>query len=74
LPINNPFFPRAHDTWEPITNIEPARKMANAFDKKQDTIEAENADKDFEVEKIVEEKIRRNKPCFLVKWNGYPVR
>ncbi|CBY41078.1 unnamed protein product [Oikopleura dioica] len=66
-------YNKAHDTWEPITNIEPARKMANAFDKKQDTIEAENADKDFEVEKIVEEKIRRNKPCFLVKWNGYPV-
>jgi len=65
-------YNKAYDTWEPITNIEPARKMANAFDKEQDAIEAEETDKDFEVEKIVEEKIRRNKPCFLVKWHGYP--
>ena len=48
--------------------------MANAFDKKQDALDAEEADKDFEVEKIIEEKIRRNKPCFLVKWHGYPAR
>ncbi|CAG5098504.1 Oidioi.mRNA.OKI2018_I69.XSR.g15730.t1.cds [Oikopleura dioica] len=60
-----------HNTWEPITNIEPARKMAKAFDKKQDALDEEEATKDFEVEKIVEEKIRRNKPCFLVKWKGF---
>lgn len=65
-------YNKAYDTWEPITNIEPARKMANAFDKKQDANDAEEADKDFEVEKIIEEKIRRNKPCFLVKWRGFP--
>ena len=65
------YFRSHHNTWEPITNIEPARKLAKAFDKKQDALDEEEATKDFEVEKIVEEKIRRNKPCFLVKWKGF---
>ena len=45
--------------------------MVRAFDKEQDAKEAKMAEIDYEIEKIVAEKLYRNKPVYLVRWKGY---
>ena len=48
-----------------------SKDMVRAFDKEQDAKEAKMAEIDYEIEKIVAEKLYRNKPVYLVRWKGY---
>ena len=45
--------------------------MLREFNKVQDEREAKQAEKEYEVEKIVDEKLMYKRPHFLVKWRNY---
>jgi len=71
-------FSSAHDTWEPARNL-PKRKIT-AFNKKQEHADPSDSDEnytseeeneEFEVEKIIDEKLYYGKPRYLVSWKGY---
>lgn len=64
-------YPTSANTWEPLSNLEGSKDMVRAFDKEQDAKEAKLAEIDYEIEKIVAEKMFRNKPVYLVRWKGY---
>ena len=54
-----------------MDNLAGAKDMIKAFDKewqaKQDIIAAT----DYEIEKIVDERVYRNKMCYLVRWRNF---
>ena len=62
---------RSANSWEPVENLGGAKELIRAFDKdwqeKQDKI----ASTDYEIEKIVDERVYRNKMCYLVRWRGF---
>jgi len=64
-------YPSSANTWEPLSNLAGSKDMVRAFDKEQDAKEAKMAEIDYEIEKIVAEKLYRNKPVYLVRWKGY---
>lgn len=64
-------FSNQYNTWEPIENLGGAGKIIRDYNKLQDEREEKMAEKDFEVEKIIDEKLHYSKPCFLVKWKGF---
>jgi len=62
-------FSSAHDSWEPARNL-PKRKIT-AFNKKQDKdYDSEEDNEEFEVEKIIDEKLYYGKTRYLVRWKG----
>jgi len=71
-------FSSEHDSWEPARNL-PKRKIT-AFNKKQEHADPSDSDEDydseedneeFEVEKIIDEKLYYGKTRYLVRWKGY---
>lgn len=64
-------FSDHHNSWEPEENLSGAKKMLREFNKLADEREAKRMEKEYEVEKIVDEKTRYGKPLYCVKWNGY---
>jgi len=64
-------FSDHHNSWEPEENLAGAKKMLREFNKLADEREARQAEKEYEVERIVDEKTRYGKPVYCVKWQGY---
>jgi len=64
-------YPTSANSWEPVENLGGAKELIRAFDKdwqeKQDKI----ASTDYEIEKIVDERVYRGKMCYLVRWRGF---
>jgi len=64
-------FSDAHNSWEPEENLGGAKKLVREFNKNADEREAKQMEKEYEVEKIVDEKTHYSKPLYCVKWHGY---
>lgn len=64
-------YPSGKNTWEPRANLEGSQKLLKAFEKEEQVREEKVAATDFEIQKIVGEKLFRNKPVYLVRWKGY---
>lgn len=64
-------YKNSENTWEKLENLAGAKKMIDEFDRIQDEREAKLAEKDYDVEKITQEKFHRGETWFLVKWKGY---
>lgn len=64
-------YPSSKNSWEPLSNLGGATKMVKAWDKMEKEKELKVAETDYEIQKIVEEKLFRNKPVYLVRWKGF---
>lgn len=64
-------YPNSQNTWEKLSNLGGALKLVKAFDKIMDEKEKIAAERDYEVQKIVGEKMYRNKPVYMVRWKGF---
>ena len=54
-----------------MENLSGSKKLVAEFDQRQKERELKLAEKDYEVEKIVDEKIYKKNTVYLVKWKGY---
>ena len=70
-PCFNVFHFSTDNTWEKLDNLAGSKKMVAEFDKREAEKELKLAEKEFAVEKIVDEKIYKKKTVYLVKWKGY---
>lgn len=64
-------YPSSKNTWEPLENLAGSMKLVKAFDKIAAEREEKVANTDYEIQKIVSEKLYRNKPVYLVRWKGF---
>jgi len=64
-------YSNTDNTWEKLDNLAGSKKMVAEFDKREAEKELKLAEKEFAVEKIVDEKIYKKKTVYLVKWKGY---
>lgn len=64
-------YPNSENTWEKLENLSGSKKLVAEFDKRLKEKELKLAEKDYEVEKIVDEKIYKKNTVYLVKWKGY---
>ena len=64
----------SNNTWETLENLAGSKKMVAEFDKREAEKELKLAEKEYAVERIVDEKIYKKKTVYLVKWKGYTAK
>jgi len=64
-------YPPSQNTWEPLSNLEGSAKLLKEFEKREAEKEKKVAETDYEIQKIVGEKLYRNKPVYMVRWKGF---
>lgn len=64
-------YKSSENTWEKAENLTGAKKMIDEYEKKEDERMARMAEKDFELERIVDEKFHRGETWYFIKWKNY---
>merc|ERR1711990_257951 len=64
-------YSNTKNTWEKLENLQGAKKLIAAFDKKEAEKALKIAEKDYVIERIVKEKFHRKALWYYIKWSGY---